>query len=437
MKLSDHLGKGIWGVADKGLPVVYGLGYVALVVRVLPEIELGNFALVQTIFLIISGLANGFALQPLLKFASEERSDRRELIGTALILNAAFVLPCSIILILFRIQFAAILNAPELTRLLPLVPAMLLGSFIRNFALVLLQTRFRVSQVFWMDAVHFIGAITLVYVWSKLHFFDSAYDLVYINLISLSASSIVGVFFCWNIFDVAWKVSREHVREFWNYGRYVLASIVSYLFYSNADYFFLAMFSGPAQVGIYNAVKIFVRIFDTMQQLMQMFIFPASSRLSSVGDFRSLKVLTEKAMCFGTLALMPIFVVFVFFAEPLMSAISGGRFVAAAPLLQLFSLLSFITAANAVAGNVLFGLGKAREGFILGVQLLISSAVFYVICVPLWGALGATIGYLLSSVVLTWLSVRKIRQFVPLTLRGVLARVDDATQFVRHRLRRA
>jgi PST family polysaccharide transporter/lipopolysaccharide exporter len=437
VKLSDHLDKGIWGAADRGLPVLYGIGYVLLVIRVLPEIELGNFALVQTIFLIISGLANGFALQPLLKFASEERSDRRELIGTALILNAAFVLLCSIVLVLFRMQFAALLNAPELTRLLPLVPAMLFGSFIRNFVLVLLQTRYRVRQVFWTDAVHFIGAITLVYVWSKLHLFDSAYDLVYINLISLSASSIVGVFFCRNIFDAAWKLSRGHVKEFWGYGRYVFASIVSYLFYSNSDYFFLAAFSGPAQVGIYSAVKTFARIFDTMQQLMQMFILPASSRLSSVGDFRSLKVLTEKAICFGTLALTPIFLLFVFFADPLMSAISDGRFVGAAPLLQLFGLLSLITAANAVAGNVLFGLGKAKEGFILSILLLISSAAFYAICVPIWGALGATIGYLLSSALLTWLTVHKVQQFVPFTLRGVLARVGDATQFVKIRLGRA
>ena len=120
-----------------------------------------------------------------------------------------------------------------------------------------------------------------------------------------------------------------------------------------------------------------------------------------------------------------------------MSAISDGRYVGAAPLLQLFGLLSLITAANAVAGNVLFGLGKAKEGFILSILLLISSAAFYAICVPIWGALGATIGYLLSSALLTWLTVHKVQQFVPFTLRGVLARVGDATQFVKIRLGRA
>ena len=71
MELGRYLGKGIWGLADKVLPVFYGVAFVVLVIRVLPEREFGNFILIQEIFLIISGLAQGFALQPLLKFAAE------------------------------------------------------------------------------------------------------------------------------------------------------------------------------------------------------------------------------------------------------------------------------------------------------------------------------------------------------------------------------
>lgn len=437
MKLSDHLGKGVWGAADKGLPVLYGIGYVVLVIRVLPEVELGNFALVQTIFLLITGLTNGFPLQPLLKFASEERSDKEALVSTAFALNLLLVIAFSILVFSARYSVARVLNAPALENLLVLLPAMLFTSFFRNFTLVLLQTRYRIRQIFWTDAAHFIGAIALVYLWSKLHLFDSAYDLVYINLLSLGTSSLVGLVFCRGLLTVSWRPSIEHIKLFWNYGKFVLGGILSYLFYSNADYFFLSAFSGPAQVGVYNAVKTFVRIYDTMQQVIQMFILPGASRLSSIGDTRSLKVLTEKAICFGTLALMPVLLVFVFFAHPFMSVISAGRFTGAAPLLQLFGLLSFITAANAVSSNVLLGLGRAREGFYLSIILLISSTAFYFLFVPLWGTMGATIGYLASSSLLTWLTVRKAQEFVPFTFKEVVVRVNDVAQFVKSRLQRA
>ncbi len=437
MKLSDHLGKGIWGAADKGLPVLYGIGYVVLVIRVLPDVELGNFALIQTIFLLITGLTNGFPLQPLLKFASEQRTDKQELVGTAFTLNLLLVVAFSLVVFATRHLIASILNAPALYNLLVLLPAMLFTSFFRNFALVLLQTRYRIQQIFWTDAAHFVGAIALVYLWSKLHLFDSAYDLVYINLISLGTSSLVGLFFCRGLLTISVKPSMEHIKLFWNYGKFVLGGILSYLFYSNADYFFLSAFSGPAQVGVYNAVKTFVRIYDTMQQVIQMFILPGASRLSSIGDTRSLKVLTEKAICFGTIALLPVMLLFVLFAHPLMSIISAGRFTDAAPLLQMFGLLSFITAANAVSSNVLLGLGRAKEGFYLSIVLLISSTLFYLIFVPLWGAMGATIGYIASSVLLTGLTIRKTQQFVPFTLKEVVVRVNDVSQFVKSRIVKA
>ena len=70
MEFGRYLAKGIWGLADKALPVVYGLGYIYLVIRVLPEEEFGNWVLLQEVFLLISGLATAFALNPLLKYAA-------------------------------------------------------------------------------------------------------------------------------------------------------------------------------------------------------------------------------------------------------------------------------------------------------------------------------------------------------------------------------
>src|SRR5512136_2326119 len=91
MEFRKYLRQGIWGLADKALPVVYGIGYVLLVIRVLPEEEFGLFVLVQEIFLIISGLATAFALQPLLKFGSEDRTEQAGLQTSAGMLHALFL----------------------------------------------------------------------------------------------------------------------------------------------------------------------------------------------------------------------------------------------------------------------------------------------------------------------------------------------------------
>ena len=62
MEFGKHVGKGIWAFGDKALPVVYGIGFIFLVVRVLPAKEYGAFVIAQTIFTFAT--ARGYSLAP-------------------------------------------------------------------------------------------------------------------------------------------------------------------------------------------------------------------------------------------------------------------------------------------------------------------------------------------------------------------------------------
>lgn len=436
MELGKHLGKGIWGAADKALPALYGLGFVLLVIRVLPEEEFGNFVLIQEIFLIISGFAMGFALQPMLKYAAEDRPDRREIIGAALFLNAVFVVVCSIGVVLIRHPFGELLNSRGLADLMLYLPALLIASFARNFTLVLLQTRFMMKEIFWTDAAHFIGAVALIAYSTARGGFASALDMINVNLVSLSASSLLGLFLARPIFKVKLTPHLASVRLLWHYGKYSLGSVVSYLFYTKADSFILSSYSGPVQVAMYNSVKMLLRLFDTMSQVINMFVVPAASRLSSQGERESLRVLVEKAIAFGTLALFPVFILFVFFPSPLVYLMYGGRYLESVVLVQVFALLSFVTPLYGVAGSALLGLGLARTGFYLSVVQFVVSVVVYAACIPLWGPLGATIGYVITSVVITWVTTKKLQDYLPFTLRDTTSRWRDVTAFIQSKFGR-
>jgi O-antigen/teichoic acid export membrane protein len=435
VELGKHLGKGIWGLADKGLPVFYGVAFVVLVIRVLPEVEFGNFVLVQEIFLVISGLAQGFALQPLLKFAAEENPERSDIVSAGFMLNTVFTLLCALLIAVMREPLSSILNSPMLAPLLLYVPAMLIASLMRNFTLVLLQTRFMIKEIFWIDAVHFLGAPILVYSVSKM--FDTALDLIVINIISLSASSILGVVLSRSMLSIRLRVDSTDVRRLWDYGRYSLGGIVSYLFSTKSDSFILSAFTGPVQVAVYNSVKVFVRVYDMATQVVQMFVFPAVSRFSSKGDFKTLKVLIEKAILFSTVGMLPVFILFVGLASPLVYIVYQGRYEEAIPMLQLFAVLSLIVPVTAVATNTLLGLGQARVGFVISVLTFVASVFLYLVFIPLWEAIGATIGYVLSSIVLAWLATYHMNRFVPISLREVLIRRNDIRQFLKNRLGRA
>ena len=437
MEFGKHLGKGIWGMADKTLPVVYGLAYVVLVIRVLPEEEFGNFVLVQELFLIISGLTTAFALNPLLKFASEESVDHANVVSASLFFNILFTVLSSLLVVVFRVPLSGLLNSPQLSPLMLYLPAMLAASFVRNFALMLLQTRFMVRQVFWTDAVHFLGVPVLIWIYSKMHLFGSALDLIVINIITLSASSIIGLWLCRSMISITLKPHPEVTRKMWDYGKFSLGGIISYLVYTKADTFILSVFWGPVQVAVYNSVKVFIRVYDMVSQVIQMFVLPGVSKLASRGESRSLKVMVEKAIAFSTFAMLPIFLLFLTLAPFLADILYRGKYHEAIPMLQIFSALTFCVPLIAVASNTLMGLGHARLSFILSLQILGASTLLYLVLIPFFGAVGATVGYVLASFVLAWISGAMMVRFVPTTFREVLRRTNDIKVFVQTRVFRA
>jgi len=81
MKLSEHLDKGIWTIADKSLLLIYGFGVIVLVVNVLPREEWGAFYIFQSIFLIICVLSDSIFLQPMVKFGSEHEAEVGEVLA--------------------------------------------------------------------------------------------------------------------------------------------------------------------------------------------------------------------------------------------------------------------------------------------------------------------------------------------------------------------
>jgi O-antigen/teichoic acid export membrane protein len=437
MEFGKHLRTGIWGLAGKALPVAYGLGYVVLVIRVLPEEEFGTYVVLQEIFLILTGLATALALQPLLKFASEEGGAHRGVLGAAFIVHAVFLALTSVALVILRHPVGEVLQSRMLADLLPYLPALVAASLLRNFVLALLQARFRLAEVFWVDATHFLGAPLLIWVYSRLHLFESAMDLVMIAIISLSASSAVGVIAARRDLPAMAIPGTGEIRKVLDYGTFAMGGVVSYLFTTKADTLFLSAFAGPVAVAVYNAAKVFTRVFDMIPQVVQMFVLPATSRLSSRGEQHALQALGEKAVSFTTIATFPVLLVFLLAPGLLMGVLYAGRYQEAVPVLRVFSLLGLVVPLFAVASSILMGLGDAKAVFKLGLQMLVFSLAGYLALIPPLGAVGAAAAYTGASAIVALTTRRHLAPFVPLGIGNILRRERDIRNFLRDAARKA
>ncbi len=433
MEFGKHIAKGFWGFADKSLFVVYGIGLIVFVIRVISEFEYGSFVIIQAVFNLILALGGSFALQPLIKFESE-MNDAKKSLRPYFLFYVGFFLLASLFVLLFAdliAQFISGSNAQYFVELCLLVPGLLLASLPRNFAAAILQTQFRVKTIFVIDAVFFLGSLFLIILANILSMLHTAYDLLLISIIALLASSMVAIILTWNDLSRLKHHLPSDYKKVWNFGKYSLVSSASTSIHAQADIFLLSMMGGTYHVAVYGAAKIFSRVFDVTNQVIQLFLIPASSRLYASGDFHNLKVMMEKSILFSTFFLFPVFLMFFFGAEFIISMFYGVRYSEASILLQLFSFFALIAPPIAVFSSLLVGFGKVREGFIISWGFISVSIVLMIFLIPNFGPAGVILASIGASIVLLILTSLTIRNVIPIDIPSILRRTHDIILYIR------
>jgi O-antigen/teichoic acid export membrane protein len=438
MQFSRHIGKGLWAFADKALPAVYGIGFIFLVVRVLPEKEYGAFAVLQSIFQIISAVGFSLALNPLTKFAAETR-ERGPYIVASLVLVSAFFAASSLVAFAFRDPIAMLLDPSGqggVAMLLGYLPLLFLATLFRNFAVSLLQAEYRVQQIFWIDAVYFLGTLILFIVARGLQRFDTALDIVQLNAVGLAASSAVAFFLVRRDLGTRLSIDVGAFRRIWDFGKYNVGSNLNYLVYSQMDVFLVSRYAGVVVLASYSAAKIVTRLYDMVAQVLQMFIMPAASKLFADGEREKLSVVIEKSISFSMLLLLPVSAVLVIFPEFCINLIYSGKYDSAAPIMRAFGVLALLIPWNNAFAAALVGIGEVKLGFYLGpfvtgIFLLLSA----VLLGPL-GALGVAIALVISNAVSAVALSHFIQKHVGYSLTRVFTRVRDVWGFVRDQLSR-
>ena len=435
MEFGKHIGKGVWAFADKALPAIYGIGFIFLVIRVLPENEYGAFVIIQTIFTIVNALGFSLAHQPLTKFAAETE-ENGSFIAVSLVLSFFYVVVTSALVLVFRGALVILLDPvgqSNLTHLFSYLPLLFLVSTYRSFGISLLQATYQVQKIFWIDAIYFIGTLVIVYIAQQFGRFYTASDLVLVIVAAQGLSSLVAVFMTRELMAVKLVLHGETFRKMWNFGKYTFGGNTFYTMFSQMDVFFVSSFMGILGVAVYNASKIFTRIFDMIAQVLQMFLIPYSSKTYTKDDNETMKTTAEKAICFSTVVIIPFVLIMIFFPEQLLNIFYNGKYNHGAAIVRIFGFLGLIVPWNAVAVSYIIGIGKVKQGFYFGVVLVLVAVVLYGIFTPKYGAPGTTLGYVIALSILTVVMVWFIKPIVPLNILNVLRRTQDVLVFVKNR----
>lgn len=435
MKLSEHLDKGIWTIADKTLLLLYGFGVIALVVNVLPRSEYGAFSLFQSIFLIICVLGDSIFLQPMVKFASEHEAEVPHVLAGSFNLYTATILVGSLVFAFFSSSLATMFTSPELGMMLPLLPALVALNIFRNVGIRYLQISLRINAIFWVDLAFFGSILILTVLANALGMFHTAIDFLYLNMIGGAVSSLIAIVFCARAF---WtmplrSVPRDEYGRMFSFAKFQAGTSALLTLQQWSDVLIVGVFYTPNEVAVYNAAKSIYRFLDAVREGATLLVVPLTSRLYTQRDFKGLATLIEKLLFGAFAALVPISLALAIGSPLIFKILYKGQYDAGSVVFQIMILSGFTLPLALIGTNALIGMGKAKGLFLatLGAVATFFGASYAF--VPLMASRGEALAVLLSMTVLAFLQFLVMRAELDLSARGIMSRVSEAKDFVRRR----
>lgn len=142
------------------------------------------------------------------------------------------------------------------------------------------------------------------------------------------------------------------------YGKYVLGTNLSTMFYKNIDKLTLGQLLGPAAFAVYDAAGRVTQLVEAPAFSIAAVVFPKSAEKMALEGPSGVKELYEKSVG-ATLAMILPFVLFVLvFAEPIIRVFAGERYLESADILRVTAFFGLFMPFAVQFGTILDASGK-------------------------------------------------------------------------------
>jgi O-antigen/teichoic acid export membrane protein len=390
----------------------------SILYRSLPnKAEMGNWVYFQTIFALVEMFRTGFLTTATIKFYSGANKERSaEIIGSAWVLATAITFA----LLLLNIPALIIMHAIKIDKLGGLYFFLTwfgisylfsLPTFIAN---CVLQAEARFDRLLYMRAVNQVSFLAFIIALIFMHRLTLA-TLVYCYLLSLFITSVFVLIKGWtNLW--AWKhKTRGGIMELYHFGKYSVLGNISSNLLRSSDIFIIKFMLGAEAVATYN---IGLKLMEVIEIPLRSFVATALPSLSNAYN-RGLKTemiyILKKYAGLLTIALIPVCIGSVIFADFAVYLINGSMDMQAANVLRFFMTFSLLFPADRFLAVGLDVIHKPNINFL---KILVMLAVNIItdfagiaIFGNIYGVAIATVFPLMVGIWIGYLALRKYKDF--------------------------
>ena len=399
-----------------GMMAVFGLITNWILYRNLPLLELGVYIFFLNISGLIDTLRAGFLSITFVKFYSGTEKKRAEQVAGSAWFIGLFITGLSVLVNIPTYFIADYVKDPGLVLFLKyfsIVSVITLPSFMAN-CVVLAEKRF--DRFLWLR-IFTQGSFTLgIFALAFLKDLSLSVVLLTYAFSNLFASLIVLVL-KWTKIHTLVKTHRATVMELFHFGKYSMGTNIGSNLFNVTSTFVINFFLGPAALAIANVGGKLIQIIEIP---LLSFASSGMSILSAdynQGNHTKVMYTLKKLVGMMTIAIIPVTIASVIFAEPIIYLLGGKNYVntEAPNIFRIFMIIALLYPADRFFSLALDVIDQPKINFYKIIVMLIVNLVAVLIGISLYHSIYsisiASVFPTIVAILMTYYPLNKYSKF--------------------------
>lgn len=380
---------------------LFGLINFMVLIRSLTKPQMGVWALFLVVTSIFETTKSGLLKNAHVRYVSSsgDTNEKTVIASSTLLINAAITFLFILFIWFFGGWLSKMLHGgQELTDMLRWFIPGLIGMVIFSHLEAIQQSFLDFKGIF---AGYFVRQIAfflviLIHVLLKVPF--SLSRLAMYQSACIFIGVIVLYFYCRPYLHHRFDPTRAWIKKIIGYGGYIFSSGIVANIFSNLDQLMTAAFLSTTSVSYYSAASRINQLIDIPSYAAADIIFPKVSQASVEEGNNKVRYLFERMVAILLCFTIPTALFIIIFPKLIITIIAGSRYVAAAPILQLYMITGILRPMQNQSANLLNSIGKPALCFTINAASLAANLVINYTCLYYIGFYGAAVGTLITCI---------------------------------------
>lgn len=375
--------------------VFFGFINFMILIRILDEKTFGIWALYISVTTSLEMIKNGFIIGPMVRAAViADKTEYARILSASLLLNIIVSVVQIMIVVGASFFMPEFRQSAETSSLLYFFVFTSLILVVVNHCNAIQQANYDFKADFFSNFTRqfsfFVGVIGCYFLGFKF----SLIQLATLNALTISATACMAYFSVKKFISFSRDFSKRWMKELAQYGKYTFGTNISTTVLRNVDTWLLGYILGPVAVTMYNPALRVANIVEVPTVSLSLVFFPKLLARFGKEGASAAKEMYEKSVGALFAFMLPIVLICVIFAEPIILIIAGPKFVETVFILRVVMLTGLILPFNRQVGITLDAIGKAKTNFYIVLRNAAMNIIATYIYISYFGVIGAAYGLL-------------------------------------------